>query len=154
MSNATEDDRELPSLRDHTVPAHGEIPSRGFVTPHQRSRHEIIENITDTRTAMKLYGLVHEGGYANYERALTAAINELYREIRPEHIRWRYYCHDCGFIGGASRTHAEAEAGSRAHASTGDCEDDITVFAYDPDDWDPDDVESLVEQYLEATGGR
>lgn len=151
MSDATDEDIDLPQLREYSVPAHGEIPSRGFITPHQRSRHEIIENITDTRTAMKLYGLVHEGSYANYEKALKAAINELYRDMRPENIRWRYYCNECGFIGGTSRTHAEAEAGSRAHANTGDCGDDVTVFAYDTNEWDPDNVESLVDEYTAAT---
>ena len=147
VGDQTDETVDLPSVREYPVPAHDGIPSNGFITPHSRDRHEIVENLTDTSTAMMLYALVHRGPHGNYGDALKLAIQTAYRDLETtDGVSWRYYCRDCEFIGAASRTHAESEAGSQRHSEVCD-DDDVVVFAYNQSEWKPEKVQSLVTQY-------
>lgn len=151
-----EPEEPLPGLpRERSVPPRGDVPSTGFITPHQRNRFETIKNLTDEHTAVRLYGLVMGGEYAHFEKAQKAAIGRLHKRKQSSKsgVRWRYYCPDCEFIGAASPTYWNAEWGSSRHDSAVDgC--DSTVFAYQTDEWDPDDVEALVERYYSEINAR
>lgn len=141
------EDRDLPTPpRENRVPPHGEVPSRGFLTPHERGRFEAIETMTDTRTAIQLYTLAYEGGYGNLSDALEAAVNNLQLKTHVQDYRWRYYCDSCDFIGGVSKTFTEAEHSASRHDSIEGC--DSVVFSYHTDDWDSNNVEALVAAYL------
>jgi len=148
----TSTDQELPQKPlERNVPPRGEVPSTGFSTPHQRDRFELIKRLTDEHTAIQLYSMVYEGGYANFETALKSAIHQMSpkHDTVPDGTRWRYYCRECGFIGAASKTFSQAEHSSGVHDdAVSGCES--VVFSYVTEDWDPDDVERLVEQYLQT----
>lgn len=123
------------------------------INPYERSRFQIVENITDKQTSAQLQGLIEEGGIANVEQALEYGINQLYKEKTRGNHNWRYYCRTCiyqgsGFISGISRTRAALEDGLRRHCSVDD-DHDVTVFRYDPEeiDWDPDRIEEIADEH-------
>jgi hypothetical protein len=161
---AAEGDGGIPSpditLRKHDVRPRSDdgVPSLGFFTPHARRRFQMIEDVTDKRTALTAYAAVTEGPVANLESALEKAIHNGTR-LRADYervgenddpeengdwtVHWRYYCESCGFTGAVNDSFTLAEWGGHQHEQF--CEEGgaPTVFAYYSDEWDHENVAEL-----------